>query len=132
MTGVLSFDELNIVFNHIIAGNGRFYLLISLVLMPDHGHIIFKSFPQYSLQRVMKGVKGVSSHLVNRLRGTTGTVWQDESYDRIVRNDDELYEKVQYMFFNPVKKELVVNPEEYPFWYYDDSWNEKIKKGGRG
>jgi len=56
--GSLSPDELKIIFDHILAGNGRFYLLISLVLMPDHGHIIFKSFPQYSLQRVMKGIKG--------------------------------------------------------------------------
>ena len=69
---------------------------------------------------------------MNQSRGTKGTVWKDESYDRIIRNDDDLYEKIRYMFFNPVKKELVMAPEDYPFWHYDDGWNEKVINGGAG
>jgi hypothetical protein len=114
--GSFSPDELKIVFDHILSGNGRFYPFISLALMPDHGHIIFKSFPQYSLKRVMKGIKGVSSHLVNQSRGTKGTIWQDVSYDRIIRNNDDLHEKIRHLFFNPDKKGVISNTGEYPFW----------------
>ena len=44
-----------------------------------------------------------------------GTVWQDERYDHIVRNEQELQYFWKYIRQNPVKAELSNIPEEYPF-----------------
>ena len=46
-------------------------------------------------------------HQINRHRGSRGSIWQDERYDRIVRDEAEFLEKWQYIMNNPVKKELV-------------------------
>jgi hypothetical protein len=43
-------------------------------------------------------------------------VWQDESYDRIIRDDQELEEKLLYMYNNPVKAGLVADPADYEFF----------------
>jgi hypothetical protein len=65
----------------------------------------------------MKGIKGASARQINERRRTSGTVWQNESFDRIMRNQSELDEKVQYIVNNPVKRELVNDPREYPALY---------------
>lgn len=123
--GLLSQEERRIVFNHIKRGNQEFYHLISLVVMPDHVHLIFRPLEEYSLNRVMKGIKGVSARLVNKSRNLRGSLWQDESYDRIRRNVDELHQKISYMYYNPVRAGLVEDPDEYPFWYFDEDWVDK-------
>lgn len=115
-------DELNdiektIVYNHIIEGDKKFYKLHYLVVMPDHVHIILNCLNGYTLENILKGTKGVTAHLINKLRGTNGSVWQDESFDRILRNEKEYNEKSLYMFNNPFKKGLVDNPEDYIWWY---------------
>ena len=48
--------------------------------------------------------------------GLTGQpFWQDESYDRLVRNDLEFERIVNYIERNPVTAGLVLTPEEFPW-----------------
>jgi hypothetical protein len=39
--------------------------------------------------------------------------WQEESYDRVVRDAAEFRRILRYIEFNPVKAGLVVTPEEF-------------------
>jgi len=80
--------------------------------MPDHGHALLRPLGKYELSQVTKGIKGVSARLLNQHWGRSGTVWQNESFDRIIRDQTEFEEKLQYMLDNPVKRGLV-----------DDGWN---------
>jgi len=68
------------------------------------------------LARAMKGIKGVSARKINQSRGTSGHVWQDEYWDRIVRDDNELQEKMHYMFNNPIKKGLCADTSHWCGW----------------
>jgi putative transposase len=70
----------------------------------------------FDLAEIMKGLKGASVRRINQLLGTHGSVWQDESYDRIIRDDQELEEKLLYMYQNPVKAGLVEDAEDYEFF----------------
>jgi len=89
------------------------------MIMPDHAHLILKPRGGLILSRIMKGIKGVSARRLNELRGTTGGVWQDESWDRILRDAAEFEEKLQYMIDNPVKLGLVNDGMEYDGWYFN-------------
>jgi putative transposase len=115
--GRLTEDERQIILDHLVAGDGRFYILGAAVVMPDHVHMLIRPLPPYDLSRIMKGIKGASARKINLHRGTTGTVWQDESWDRIVRDAEEFQEKLQYMADNPRKAELIQSIDAYPFWY---------------
>jgi hypothetical protein len=112
------------VLGHIRNGVGRFYHLAAAVVMPDHVHIVLQPLPGYSLARVMRGIKGVSANILNNLRGTRGTVWQDESYDRIIRDSEELVEKLNYMLNNSVKAGLCAEGESYDGWYLNPDFEE--------
>lgn len=115
--GELSAPEIKAVLDHVVSGNDRFYTLFAATIMPDHGHLLLRPDRGYDLSRIMKGTKGVSAHLVNKLRGTTGRIWQDESWDRIVRDQAELEEKLKYMLDNAVKRGLVEDPWEWIGWW---------------
>jgi hypothetical protein len=38
-----------------------------------------------------------------------------------VRDGNEFDEKLNYMYNNPIKKELTENPENYVGWYYNEN-----------
>ncbi|HSV13791.1 MAG TPA: transposase [Tepidisphaeraceae bacterium] len=115
--GELTMPQRLIVLQHIRSGDGKFYDLLAAVLMPDHGHAILTPRDNVELSRIMKGIKGVSAKLVNDSRGTRGQLWQDESFDRIIRDQAELDEKLNYVITNPVRAELVVDPWAYEALY---------------
>jgi REP element-mobilizing transposase RayT len=120
-TTTLSIQEQSMVLQHIVEGNSAFYTLLAAIIMPDHVHILLLPLSSYSLSRIMKGIKGASARKINIARNTTGTIWQDESYDRIVRDEKELKIKILYMLNNPVKKELTDDPWHYHGWWYNNS-----------
>lgn len=113
---VLTANEQKLVLTHIKQGNGVYYTLFATVVMPDHVHLILIP-KKYDLSRVMKGIKGVGARFVNKHRGTSGSVWQNESFDRIIRDKNEFDEKMAYMLYNPCKKGLIDDPWNYHGWY---------------
>ncbi len=91
-----------------------------VTVMPDHVHLILQPLLKetgdwHSLSQITHSIKSFSSHAINKHRGRTGAVWQDESFDRIIRDQDELAEKANYMLNNPHKAGLVSDPWEYEF-----------------
>lgn len=64
VNGVLSIEEQVIVLDHIKDGRDKFYMLIAVVVMPDHLHIILMTDMGYELSSVMKGIKGVTANKI--------------------------------------------------------------------
>jgi putative transposase len=118
LRGELSAAEIALVRDHVVAGDGRFYDLVAVMVMPDHAHAALTPLAGYDLSRITKGIKGVSARLINERRGTHGAVWQDESWDRIVRDHRELTRELDYMFENPLRKGLTDDPWTWPGWWY--------------
>jgi REP element-mobilizing transposase RayT len=115
-SGSLSVAERALVRTHLQDGHGKFYQLAAAVIMPDHVHLLVRPVDVYTLSRVLKGIKGVSARLLNRQRGTHGQIWQDESWDRIVRDATEFEEKLLYMANNPFAAGLVAVDQPYDGW----------------
>jgi putative transposase len=101
------------------------WTVYSAVVMPDHVHVLVQPLripgtqppAWYTLGSIIHSVKSYSAHQINRLRRQSRAVWQDEREDRIMRSEKEFWEKWQYIRDNPVKKNLSVTAEEYP-WFY--------------
>lgn len=49
-------------------------------------------------------------------------MWQDENYDRIVRNGEELGRIIRYTLNNPVKIGLVKKWEDWEFNYLNPDY----------
>ena len=81
--------------------------------MPNHIHLIFDLLPENKeVGIIMQSVKGISAKRCNLLLGKTGNFWQDESYDRWIRDDIELFYFIKYILMNPVNAGLVSDWKE--------------------
>ena len=76
------------------------------VIMPNHVHALFTPLPEQRLELGLKSIKGGSAVKVNKALGRSGTLWFDESFDRIVRNRNHLWKCLQYIGRNPSKARL--------------------------
>lgn len=117
--------------------HGQRYVLHAAVIMPDHVHVLITPLPKaegecHTLAEILHTNKSFTAHAINKAKGRTGPVWQDERFDRIVRDEEEFWEKWRYMENNPVKAGLVAQSEEYPWWYQNPSaWDESAKRPGQ-
>ena len=94
--------------------------LYAVVIMPDHVHMVFAprrntdGWP-FPLVDILQSLKSATAHRINRLMRLTGPVWEEESFDHILRSDESLKEKCEYLPQNPVRRGIVARPEDYPW-----------------
>ena len=86
------------------------------IIMPDHVHLVFQLTGDRTLSNVMKSMKQFTSYRIRERTGLKARVWQEQYYDHCVRNEKSLREIIQYCWLNPVRKGLVEDPQNYPFW----------------
>ena len=77
--------------------------------MPNHIHLVFELLSKNkSVSKIMQSIKRISARKSNVILHRKGKFWQDESYDRLVRDDKELYFVIKYVLMNPVNARLTV------------------------
>ncbi len=96
----------------------------AFTVMPNHVHLLFTPLRKqngdwYSLASIMSGIKGASAHRINKHLLRRGTVWQDESFDHVLRSNESFAAKVEYILLNPVRAGLVRHWNDYRW-----SWKE--------
>jgi putative transposase len=75
-------------------------------VMPNHCHAVVKPLGDYELEEILDSWKGYVGFQNNKRLGRHGAIWQEESYDRIVRDEEHLFRIVQYIGNNPAKAGL--------------------------
>jgi putative transposase len=105
-----------IVVETCVAGSGLKFELYGLVVMPDHVHLalvpVYLPDGPIPIAEIMQTIKGASAHRINRLLNRRG---KEESFDRALRKEEHVQEKLFYMLENPVRAGLVGNPLDYPW-----------------
>ncbi len=91
------------------------YKLLDWCVMPNHVHVMFRILNETPVHQVLNGWKGASSRKINQLLGSSGKLWQRESYDRFVRDEDHYYACRRYIRENPIKAKLCEKPEDWKF-----------------
>src|SRR5947209_17953900 len=66
-----------------------------------------------SIPDITRTIKSESAHRINKALGRSGRVWQDESFDHVLRCAESLGKKVGYVLENPGRPGLA----EYPVCY---------------
>jgi putative transposase len=119
----------DIVLNCCQHDHGTKYSLHVAVVMPDHVHLIFTPLIDTNRARVvllpeiMKAIRAASAHVINQRRGCHGTIWQEESFDRVLRCSEKLDEKIAYTLNNPVRAGIVADWRDYKWVWYQEAPN---------
>lgn len=89
--------------------------VFAFCIMPDHYHLVLCLMPGQSLSKVMEDTGKFTAHELNKLLQRQGQFWQDGFHDHRCRNEIELHDLCLYAEHNPVRKELVIKAEEWPY-----------------
>lgn len=110
--------------------HGRRYLLCARVIMPTHVHAVVTPLPcpmtaqnrsetgdlvYFELERIIGSWKQYSGKQIHANTGGSGALWQEELFDRIVRDTPELRRTMAYIENNPIKAGISA-----PFWLRPD------------
>ena len=70
----------------------------------------------------MQSIKRVSAYKINLKLKRNGSFWQSESYDHLIRDEQELLDIINYTLLNPDKAGIVENWKDYKYNYFTESW----------
>jgi REP element-mobilizing transposase RayT len=110
---------------HCRGEHGRTIDLHAGVIMPSHVHLLFTPLRDadgwpFTLAHILKVVKGRSAWEINKTLQRHGPVWQDEFFDHVLRSDESLRAKTEYILQNPIRAGLVRGGEQYPWCWEED------------
>jgi REP element-mobilizing transposase RayT len=94
---------------------GDRYAMSAWCVMPNHVHVVVTPYGKFSLSSVLHSWKSFTAHKINKVLGSKGKVWQEESFDHLVRHEKAFAEFVAYTERNPVMAGLCKQPEDWPF-----------------
>jgi putative transposase len=107
------------------------YELGSFAVMANHVHGLI--LPLVAPSYLLKSLKGATARAANLVLGRTGEpFWQRESYDHLVRDEQERQRIAAYIENNPVKAGLVSQAEEYPWSSAHETWRSRLGIPGQG
>lgn len=119
----------------------KFHLYAYAVLL-NHFHLLLGVTKGGNLREIMFRIKGSSAREINKARGIKGRgVWQDRYHDHSIRDERDRENHCDYIHFNPVKHQLVTQPELWPWssyrvflkkGYYELGWGETEPKTTKG
>ena len=116
--------------------NNKEYDLYAFCIMSNHVHLVFKDLysnhedqeieEAFPVTKIMQGLKSYTGLMANRELNRSGSFWHEESYDRLIRNANELNNTIQYTLNNPVKITLAKNWRDWPYNYCKPEFAEEL------
>lgn len=117
--------------------DGKVFRLDAYCVMSNHVHAVFAPFLEGEelreirspeglsfmsknppLDKIMQSLKGYTAWEANRVLSRKGTFWEQESYDHVVRDNEEFGRIVKYVLNNPVKAGLVKEWQDWRWSYW--------------
>ena len=65
--------------------------------------------------KILQSWKGYTAKEANRILGREGAFWEDDYFDRYIRDEEHLRRVVRYIENNPVKAHLARSAAEWPW-----------------
>ena len=108
------------------------FVAVGYVVMPEHMHLLLSEPECGDPSKVMQAIKqGFARRILGKLRDDdsrqgslwnialdSGHIWQARFYDFVVFTEKKRVEKLRYMHRNPVKRGLVLEPQQWAWSSY--------------
>ncbi len=105
----------HLVQNALLFFDGERYRLSAWVIMPNHVHALLRPRFGYTLSEILHSWKSYSSNQANKLLARKGEFWQEDYFDRYIRNAEHYQRVIDYIELNPVKAGLCPRKADWEF-----------------
>ena len=104
--------------------------LLAAVVMPDHVHLAMTPLRDdsgwpFALVDILQCLKSTTAHRINRLLHSSGPVWEEESFDHVLRSDESMKAKCEYIRQNPVRAGLVGRAKDYRWLWVNPKFDSE-------
>ena len=89
--------------------------MLAYAVMPNHVHVLCRLRGGFELEKVCRSWKSFTGRNLQHHLGRKGTLWQDENFDRIIRDEAHYQATVRYIAKNPLKAGLL--DHEAAVWF---------------
>jgi len=109
--------------------HGERYALDEHTVIPDHVHLVLQPLRSgdgwVPLRQITHSLKSWTANEINKKLGRRGPLWLDESYDRIIRDEEHYRNRAAYIWMNAFKEGLTDHPDRWP-WFGNgqEEWDE--------
>ncbi|MCM8537003.1 MAG: transposase [Lentisphaeraceae bacterium] len=114
------------------------YDLLAYVVMPNHVHLLVKTYKCFPLRSLIHSWKSFTSNEINKyLEANAGrmpalpAVWQEDYWDRFIRDGNHFKSAVKYILENPVKAGLVDKWQDWR-WSFSAYYQSALPEKGQG
>lgn len=97
-------EERDLICRSLLHFDGERYLLGAYVVMDDHVHLLVVPLPGNELDEILQSWRSYTANQLQRKSGRIGKIWQEEPYDRVMRNLTEVKQKGNYILDNPFRR----------------------------
>ena len=97
------------------------YRLCAWVVMPNHVHVLFEVWT-VPLGEAVRSWKKFTALRINRLLGRAGRLWQEDYWDRYMRDEAHFNRARRYVESNPVKAGLCAAAADWPWNSANPKW----------
>jgi carbamoylphosphate synthase large subunit/REP element-mobilizing transposase RayT len=107
------------------------YELYAACVMPDRVHVLWEPGIKdndkggkpvfWSLAELVSSIKTFTAREINKRENTSGSIWEKEWHDRMIRSEDDLQEKFEYIIRNPWDAGAAAPNEDYAWVWYPSS-----------
>jgi putative transposase len=104
----------------------RIFTLHVFCIMPNHVHLVCTPLKKpdgtyHAISAILHSLKRYTARQANSILQRQGSFWQPESYDHVVRDDEEFLRITEYVLNNPVKAGLASTWEEWAWSYVKET-----------
>jgi putative transposase len=92
---------------------GKRYKLDARGIMPNHVQAPCHPHPGHDLSDILHSWKSFTSNKINLHLQRKGKLWQEGSYNQIVRSDEHLHKLREYIQHNPAKANIMDHPASW-------------------
>ena len=72
--------------------------------MNNHVHVVVEPAAGHRLEAIVQAWKSYTAHLLCKETARKSPLWLDEYFDRVLRSEMELTEKLEYIHDNPWRR----------------------------
>lgn len=117
--------ERSVLFAHLLRPEGKKWRLGALLVLAERTELLFTvreapSGRPYELSHIVEGAKRKAGAAIVKKSGERWAPFYGESFDRIVRDEEELKDRLEAMLAAPALAGLAEKPEAFPTLYVSD------------
>ena len=95
--------------------------IIAYCIMNNHAHLLLKVQAIEDLSGFMHNLNTQYAIFYNKRNNRVGYVFRDRYKSQGIYTENQLYNCISYIFYNPVKAGICKKPENYPYSNYKES-----------